>query len=205
MPGIRLVLHDEEVEYQGVARVLKYEGHMLVYDPQNNGAGWVMMRGIPSSLTEVESRSASDLENFYPIPCAAPAGPKATQPPPGEPTTEFKWTETQTPEPTVGDFDKYVKWDTDDVQDRARMPSPTAIGDKPTQGEAVEETPPARQNRRLVSECVMESGVVPPREHAPVTGEKNTPQGDSAPTDKEQANLVAESDIVELFVGMEHL
>ena len=54
MPGIRLVLHDETGRYQGVARVLKYEGHMLVYDLQTNGAGWVAMRGIPSSLTEVE-------------------------------------------------------------------------------------------------------------------------------------------------------
>ena len=70
MPGIWLVLHDEGGKYQGVARVLKYEGHMLVYDPQTNGVGWVAMRGIPSSLTEVESRSASDLGTFYPIPCA---------------------------------------------------------------------------------------------------------------------------------------
>ena len=37
MPGIQLVLHDETGKYQGVARVLKYEGHMLVYDPQTNG------------------------------------------------------------------------------------------------------------------------------------------------------------------------
>ena len=64
MPGIRLVLHGETGKYQGVAQVLKYEGHMLVYDPQTNGAGWVAMRGIPSSLTEVELRSASDLGNF---------------------------------------------------------------------------------------------------------------------------------------------
>ena len=51
---VRLVLHDEGGKYQGVARVLKYEGHMLVYDPQTNGMGWVAMRGVPSSLTEVE-------------------------------------------------------------------------------------------------------------------------------------------------------
>ena len=54
-PGIRLVLHDETGKYQGVARVLRYEGHMLVYDPQTNGAGWVVMRGIPSLLTKVEA------------------------------------------------------------------------------------------------------------------------------------------------------
>ena len=68
------MLHNETGNYQGVARVLRYEGHMLVYDPQTNGTGWVAMRGIPSSLTEVESWSASDLGNFYPIPCTAQAG-----------------------------------------------------------------------------------------------------------------------------------
>ena len=39
MLGVRLNLHDREGSYQGVARVLKYEGHMLVYDPQTNGIG----------------------------------------------------------------------------------------------------------------------------------------------------------------------
>ena len=69
MLGVWLRLHDQEGNYQGVARVLKYEGHMLVYDPQTNGMGWVAMKGIPSSLTEVEVRSAGDLGNFYPVPC----------------------------------------------------------------------------------------------------------------------------------------
>ena len=55
MPGVHLKLHDREGNYQGVARVLKYEGHMLIYNPQTNGAGWVTMRGIPSSLTEVKA------------------------------------------------------------------------------------------------------------------------------------------------------
>ena len=96
--------------------------------------------GCPSSLTEVESRSASNLGNFYPIPSAAPAGPKATQSPRGA-NSEYKWMETQSPEPMVGDLDKYIEWDTDDVQDRSRTPSPTAVIDKPMQGEAVEETP----------------------------------------------------------------
>ena len=115
MPGIWLVLHDEAGKYQGVARVLKFEGYMLVYDPQTNDVGWVAMRGVPSSLTEVELRSASDLGNFYPILSAVPAGPKATQSPPGEPTVEYKQMETQLPKPTAGDLDKYIEWDTDDV------------------------------------------------------------------------------------------
>ena len=76
MPGMRLKLHDREGNYQGVARVLKYEGHMLVYDPQTNGAGWVAMKGVPSLLTEVEVRSAEDLGNFYPVPCGTREDPQ---------------------------------------------------------------------------------------------------------------------------------
>ena len=41
----------------GGMQVLRFEGLMLVYDPQTNGMGWVMMKGVPSSLTKVESRS----------------------------------------------------------------------------------------------------------------------------------------------------
>ena len=52
-------------------------------------------------------------------------------------------------------------------------------------------------------ECVIEPGAVPPQEHTPVTEDK--PQDDSAPMDKEQPNLVAESDIVDLFASMEDL
>ena len=55
MPGIWLALHDEEGRYRGVARVLRFVGHMMVYEPQTNGAGWIAMRGVPSLLTEVES------------------------------------------------------------------------------------------------------------------------------------------------------
>ena len=136
MPGIQLVLHYETGEYQGVAQVLKFEGHMLIYDPQTNGAGWVAMRGVPSLLTEVESQSTRDLGNFYPIPSAVPAGPKATLSPPGEPTVEYKQMETQSLKPTEGDLNKYIEWDTDDVQDRSRTPSLTTIVDKPSQSEA---------------------------------------------------------------------
>lgn len=64
MLGIWLALHDEAGRYQGVVWVLKFEGQMLVYDPQLNGTGWVVMKGVPSSLTEVETQSVSDLQNF---------------------------------------------------------------------------------------------------------------------------------------------
>ena len=121
--------------------MLKYEGHMLVYDPQMNGVGWVAMRGISSLLTEVESQSASDLGNFYPIPCTAPAGLT----PHGEPRVEYTQTGAQPSKPPAGDFNKYIDWDTDNVQDQSRTPSPVAIVGEPTQG-AAEETPPTWQN-----------------------------------------------------------
>ena len=145
-----------------MGQVLKFEGHMLVYDPQTNGAGWVAMRGVPSSLTEVELRLVSNLGNFYPSLSVVPAGPKASPSSPGEPTPEYKQTETLSPNPTVVSLDKYIEWDMDDVQDRSHTPSPTAVVDLPMQGEAVKETPPMMQNRCLVSEQVTEPGVVSP-------------------------------------------
>ena len=72
--------------------MLRYEGHMLVYDPQMNGVGWVAMRGIPSFAHRGRvAQSASDLGNFYPIPCAVPAG--LTQH--GEPQVEHTQTGAQ--------------------------------------------------------------------------------------------------------------
>ena len=56
-----------------------------------------------------------------------------------------------------------------------------------------------------MSEHVIEPEVVPPQEHTPVMEEKDKPQDDSAPTDKEQPNLMAESNIIDLFVSMEDL
>ena len=206
MLGVQLALHDEAGRYQGVARVLKFEGHVLVYDLQTNGAGWVAMRGIPSSLTKVESRSASDLGNFYPSPSAAPAGLKATQSPPVEPTVEYEKTDTQSLNPTAVALDKYIEWDIDDVQDQSRTPSPTAVIDVPTQGEAVEETPPARQNRCLVSERVIKPGAVSPREHTLVAQGKRAPQNESIPVDnQEQPCIIARDEIVELHAAMEEL
>ena len=72
------------------------------------------------------------------------------------------------------------------------------------QGESIVETPPARQNIHLVSERVIEPGAVPPQEHTSVM-EEDKPQDYSIPTDKEQPNLMAESDIVDLFASMEDL
>ena len=86
MPGVHLNLLDQDGSHQGVARVLRYEGHMLVYDPHTNSAGWVAMKGVPASLTKVEAQSAEELGNFYPTPHATCEEPQATWPPPEEVT-----------------------------------------------------------------------------------------------------------------------
>ena len=155
------------------------------------------MRGIPSLLTEVESRSASDLGNFYPIPCAAPAGPT----PHGGPRVEYAQTGTQPSKPPAGDFDKYVDWDTDDMQDRSRTPSPVTIIGEPTQG-ATDETPPAWQNRRLVPECILEADAESHREGTPDQGEKE--KQEHIPS-KEQSTPTVEDDVVVLYAGAEEL
>ena len=158
--------------------MLRYEGHMLVYDPQTNGTGWVAMRGIPLSLTEVEARSASDLGNFYPIPCAVPAGLT----PHGEPRVEHTQTGAQSSKPPVRDFD--IDWDTNDAQDRLRTPSPVAIIDEPTWG-ATEGTSGMWQNRRLVPEHMLEAGIEPHREDAPEKverEEKETEKDENTPS-----------------------
>ena len=119
---------------------------------------------------------------------------------------EYEQTEARSPDSTVTGLDKNIEWDIDEVQDRSRTPSPTTVIDKPMQGEAVEETLPARQNRCLVSERVIKPGVVPSREHTPVAEGKETPQNESVPADdKEPAHRVAEDEIVELHAGVEDL
>ena len=119
-PGIQLTLYDEEGRYQGVAWVLKFVGHMLVYDPQTNGAGWIAMRGVPSSLTEVELRSASDLGNFCPCPSVVPVGPKPTQQSPMEQTMEYMWTVSRSPQSASEILDKFTEWDTEESAWRKR-------------------------------------------------------------------------------------
>lgn len=113
--------------------------------------------------------------------------------------------EVQSLDPMLAGLDRNIEWDTDKEEDRSCTPSPTTVIEKPTQSETVEETLAARQNRCLVSECVIEPGAVLPRESTPVTDEEKTPQDESTPMDKEQANLVVEDEIVKLFAGMEEL
>ena len=150
MPGIQLALHDEEGRYQGMARVLRFVGHMLVYDPQMNGAGWIAMRGVPSLLTEVELQSTSNLENFYPCLSVVLVGPKPMPPSPVEPTVEYAWTEARSLWSISWNLDRLTEWDTEEeytkeVPDWSGALSPPAVVTRTLQGEEVEETPPIRQ------------------------------------------------------------
>ena len=205
MPGVRLKLHDREGNYQGVAWVLKYEGHMLVYDPQTNGVGWVTMKGVPTSLTEVEAWSTEDLGNFYSAPRAIQEDPQATRPPSEEVTAGYGLPKVETPKPTVGNMEVNVDWDTDDVQDRSHTPSPSVGIGAIMLGESAEDTPPTGQNIRLVPECVIEPGAVLPQENAPEAEDKSLDDGNDAPSDEQQPELECEGDIVDLYADTEEL
>ena len=201
MPGVRLNLLDQDGNHQGVARVLRYEGHMLVYDPHTNGAGWVAMKGVPASLTEVEARSAEELGNFYPAPRVTHEEPQATRPPPEEVTVSHGPPKAETPKPKTGTVEANVDWDTDDVQDRSHSPSPSAGIGAIMLGESAGDIPPAGQDTRLVTDRVVEPGAVPPQENAPEAEEKSP---DDAPSDDQQTEL-CEGDIVDLYASTEEL
>ena len=103
------------------------------------------------------------------------------------------------PRLTVGDVDAHIDWDTDDVQDRScTHPALLQALAKSLLGESVEDTPPTRQNIRLVSERVIEPGAVLPQENIPEI-EEDKSQDDDAPSNEQQPKLVSESDVVDLF------
>ena len=178
---------------------------MLVYDPQTNGAGWVTMKGVPSSLTEVEVRSAGDLGNFYPVPCVACKDAQTIQSPPEEITENRGLARAETPRWMAGDVEAHIDWDTDDAQDRSRTPSPSAGIGAITLGESAEDTPPVRQNIRLVSGRVIEPGAVPPQENTPEAEDKSPDDEDDAPSDEQQPKLGCEGDIIDLYTSTEEL
>ena len=162
MPGVRLNLLDQDGNHQGVARVLRYEGHMLVYDPHTNGT-WVGHHERRPCLA-YRGRgtvSAEELGNFYPAPRATHEDPQATWPPSEEVTVGHGPPKAETPKLTTGTVEANVDWDTDDVQDRSRSPSPSAGVGVITLGESVGDTPPAGQNTRLTTKRVVEPGAVP--------------------------------------------
>ena len=105
------------------------------------------MKGIPASLTEVEAQSVEDLENFYPAPHTTREDPQATQPPSEEVTVGHGPLKVEMPKPTVGNMEANMDWDTDDVQDQSRTPSPSVGIGAIMLGESAEDTPPARQRK----------------------------------------------------------
>ena len=78
---------------------LMYEGHKLIYDLGRNLLEWVPIRGMSSSLTLVELRSANDLNNICPYPHSKWEFTKAHSPqlvygrPVGEETDTNSWNE----------------------------------------------------------------------------------------------------------------
>ena len=145
---------------------------MLVYDPHTNGAGWVAMKGVPASLTEVEAWSAEELRNFYPAPCEMRDEPQATRSPPEEAALSPQLPKAEMPRRKTGNVEANVDWDTDDVQDRSRSPSPSAGISAIKLGESAEDVSPLGQDTRLVTDRVVEPGAMLLQENVPVADEK---------------------------------
>ena len=53
---------------------------MLAYDLAMNFSEWIPMRGVSSSLTSVELRSANDLSNIFPCPHSRGEPPRSKSP-----------------------------------------------------------------------------------------------------------------------------
>ena len=72
MPGIKLTMQNGEGQYGNAACTLKYEGHMLIYNPQKDISQWVPVRGVSALLTSLELRPANNLNNMNPYPHDGP-------------------------------------------------------------------------------------------------------------------------------------
>ena len=66
MPGFKLMMQNKKGHYGNAAHTLKFEGQMFIYDPQKDISQWVPVRGVSTSLTMAELRSANDLNNMNP-------------------------------------------------------------------------------------------------------------------------------------------
>ena len=141
--------------------------------------------------------------NFYPVLRATWEEPRTTRSPQEE-NVDSKPSKTEPPRPTAGDMEANVDWDTDDVQDRSRTPSPSAGIGGIMLGESAEDTLPVRRNICLDSERVIEPGAVPPQEN-PEVEEKTQGDGDDIPPDEQEPELGCEGDIVDLYAGTEEL
>ena len=64
MPAAQFWVTDEAGNYLCVARALTFEGSVLTYNPAQNEAEWVLVRGLANDLTPGEERSAIALTNY---------------------------------------------------------------------------------------------------------------------------------------------
>ena len=94
-----------------------------------------------------------------------------------------------------------MDWDMDDVQDRSRSPSPSAGIGAITLGESAEDVPPPGQDTRLMTDRIIEPGVVPPQENTPEVEEKSP---DDAPSDDQQTEF-CEGNVMDLYASTEEL
>ena len=107
------------------------------------------------------------------LPCPSVVlGPKPTPPSPVEPTVEYAQTKARSQRSMSPNLDRLTEWDTEEeyteeVPDWPSVLSPAAVITRTPQGEEVEETPPTRLNRRLVSERFIEPGAASPHERTP--------------------------------------
>ena len=108
-------------------------------------------------------------------------------------------------------LDRLTEWDTkeeytEEVPDWSSALSPPAVVARTPQGEEVEETPPTRQNRCLISERFIEPGMASPCERTPEVEVGKAPQAKDVPTDnQEQAHIIPEDEVVELHTGTKEL
>ena len=120
--------------------------------------------------------------------------------PPEEATVSPDPPKAETPRRKTGTVEANVDWDTDDVQDRSRPPSPSAGISAMKLGESAEDVSPPGQDTRLVTDRVVEPGAVPPKENAPIAGEL---QIDA--TAEDQPAEFCEGDVVDLYAATEEL
>ena len=173
MPGLRLNLCDQDGNNQGVARVLRYEGHMLVYDPHTNGVGVGHHERHPCLTYRGRGMVGRGVEKLLFRPAR---NAWRTTSPPGHPLRKLQQVTNRQRQRHQDERQETVEanvdWDTDDVQDRSYSPSPSAGIGAITLGESAEDVSPPGLDTHLVTDRIIEPGVVPPQESVPVADEK---------------------------------
>ena len=124
---------------------------------------------------------------------------------------EYARTKAKSPWSMSLNLDRLTEWDTEEeyteeAPDWSSASSPPAVIARTLQGEDVEETPPTRLNRCLVSERFIEHGAAVPHERTPEAETGKAPQAEDVPKDdQEQVRIIPEDEVVELHAGTEEL